>query len=55
MDIKKKGIYGSALFKKRRYWLSYTEVEKIKLNFANEDVEYIDALNNEIENVSLCL
>ena len=54
VEIKKKGIYGSALFKKKRYWSRYTNGDNIKLNFANKDVRYIDALWNELENMPLC-
>ena len=51
VDIKKKGLCGSALINNRRYWLRYTNGEKVKLNLTKNDVGYIYALCNELENV----
>ena len=43
VDLKKNGVYMSALIKKRRYWLKYIHGEDIKSHFADKEVGATDA------------
>ena len=54
-DINKKGVYGSTLVKKRRYWPHYIDGEKNKAHFTNKGVGGMDALPGKLDNVPLCL
>ena len=44
LEIKKKGVYGSAQIKKRHYWPKDVPGEFIKMSFADKDVGYVNAL-----------
>ena len=55
VDIKKKGIYGATIGKKRRYFPRYINGEKIKPHFTDKAMGAVDALHDELENVPLCV
>ena len=47
-DIKKKGVYGSDILRKRRYQPHYIDGEEIKSHFTYKDVGDVDSLCGEI-------
>ena len=47
-DIKKKGVYGSDILRKRRYQPHYIDGEEIKSHFTYKDVEDVDSLCGDI-------
>ena len=47
MGINKKGVYGDALIKKRRYWPHYIDGENIKACFTNKGVGVLDELHGD--------
>ena len=53
VDINKKGVYGAALSKKRRYYMCYINYKNIKAPFADKDVVAMDALCGKLDNVPL--
>ena len=53
VDIKKKWVYGDDHIKKRHYLPHYIDGNKIKDHFNDKDVGVMDALHDELENMSL--
>ena len=51
--LKKKGVYGAALIKKRWYRLRYIDDNKIKSHFNDKDDVAMDALRGDLDNVPL--
>ena len=51
--IKKKGLYGSNIIKKRGYLPHYIYGEKIKSHFTNKGVGVLCEIHGEIDNVPL--
>ena len=49
--MKKKGVFASALIKKRRYWPKYINGDEIKLEFEDREVGDSDALPGELDGV----
>ena len=52
IELKKKGVYVSALIKKRRYWPKYINGDAIKLEFEDREIRDSDALPGELDGVS---
>jgi Transposase IS4 len=48
IELKKLGIYASALIKKRRYWPKYIMGDEIKEVFADKEIGHTDRLPGEI-------
>ena len=51
VELKKKGVFASALIKKRRYWPKYINGDEIKLEFEDKEVGDSDALPGELDGV----
>ena len=43
IELGKKGVFASALIKKRRYWLKFIRGDEIKAHFADKDVGDADS------------
>ena len=52
VELKKVGVYASALIKKRRYWPKYVDGNAINAHFATKDVGDVDAWPGELDGVS---
>ena len=50
IELRKAGVFSSALIKKRRYWPRYVKGEEIKEHFANKDPGSFDAIKGRMEN-----
>ena len=53
VGINKKGLLWSDVIKKRRYWPHYIDYKKIKAHFSENNFGNVDALRDELDNVSL--
>ena len=51
IELKKKGVYASAVVKKRRYWPKYVKGDDIKAYFADRPVGTSDALSGALDGV----
>jgi hypothetical protein len=49
IELKKLGVYASALIKKRRYWPKYIKGDEIKEAFADKEIGYQDRLPGELD------
>ena len=50
IELRKKGVFASALIKKRRYWPKYIKVDAIKALFENKDVGDADSWAGTLDN-----
>ena len=55
VELRKAGVFSSALIKKRRYWPRYVKGEEIKEHFANMMPGSFDAIKGQMENVDFYL
>ena len=46
VKLRKKGLFGSAIIKKRRYWLANIKGNAIDSHFSQNEVGSVDAINN---------
>jgi len=51
VELKKKGVFASALIKKRRYWPKYIDGDAIKTHFEEAEVGSADALRGSLDNI----
>ena len=51
VELKKRGVYASALIKKRRYWPKYIKGDDIKSHFDGKDVGDCDAWKGQMDEV----
>lgn len=49
VELRKKGIFSSALIKKRRYWPKYVDGDAFNAHFENKDVDSFDALKSKLD------
>ena len=52
-ELGKKGVFGAALIKKRRYWPKYIDGEAIKRHFATKEIGSVDALKGKLDGVNV--
>ena len=52
-ELRKKGVFGAALIKKRRYWPKYIKGDEIKKHFDDKDVGYVDATKGSLDGVNV--
>ena len=52
VELRKKGVFTSALIKKRGYWLKYIRGDKGKEHFNNKEVGDADSWGGKLEDVS---
>ena len=50
-ELKKKGVFSSALIKKRQYWPRYVKGEEIKDHFDGKEPGFFDAIKGTFDNV----
>ncbi|KAL7578819.1 hypothetical protein ACA910_016040 [Epithemia clementina (nom. ined.)] len=50
IELRKKGVFASALIKKRRYWPKYIRGEEIRAHFDGKDVGATDSWRGELDN-----
>lgn len=55
VELKKKGVFSSALIKKRRYWPMYIDGDGIKTHFDDKPVGSVDVLNGELDAVKVAV
>lgn len=55
LEMEKKGVYGHALVKKRRYWPTHVDGDAINAHFADKDVGTTDGMNVTWEGRKLML
>jgi hypothetical protein len=51
VELKKIGVFASALIKKRRYWPKYVPGEQIDDRMKDKEIGDVDALNGTLEGV----
>jgi hypothetical protein len=51
IELRKKGVFSTALIKKRHYWPKYIDGDKIDLHFADKEVGTVDALKGQLNGV----
>ena len=51
VELCKKGVFASALIKKRRYWLKYIHGDKVKEHFNDKEVGDADSWGDKLEDV----
>jgi len=51
VELKRKGVFASALIKKRRYWPKYIDGDAIKSHFEGAEVGSADALRGSVDNI----
>ena len=51
VELKKRGVYASALIKKRHYWPKYIKGDDIKSHFDGKDVGNCDSWNGQMDEV----
>ena len=54
IELRKRGVFGHAVIKKRRYWPKYIKGDEIDEEFANKDVGHTDVMVGKLDNV-FCL
>ena len=55
IELKKRGVYASALIKKHCYWLKYIKCDDIKSHFDDKDVGDCDAWKGQMDEVDFHL
>ena len=50
-ELRKKGLYASALMKKRRFWSKYIRGEGIKAHFESLECGFADAWPGKLDNI----
>lgn len=51
IELRRRGVFASAVIKKRRYWPKYIDGDEIKLYFAFKDVGHADSIGGTLEDV----
>ena len=51
VELRKRGVFGAALIKKRRYWPKHIEGDRIKAHFEDKAVGDVDALAGVLDEV----
>ena len=51
IELKKRGVYASALIKRRKYWPKYIDKDSIDTHFEGKEVGSIDSLPGKMQNV----
>ena len=51
IELKKRGVYASALIKKRKYWPKYIDGDSIDAHFEGKEVGNMDSLPGKMHNV----
>ena len=51
IELRKKGVYASALIKKQRYWPKYIKGDEIKAHFNNKNVGDMDSWAGTFDNI----
>jgi len=51
IELRKKGVYASALIKKRQYWPKYIPGDDVKAHFADKQIGDVDAWPGELDGV----
>ena len=51
IELRKKGVFASALIKKRRYWPKFIRGDDIKAHFDNKEVGATDSWAGELDNI----
>ena len=51
VELRKKGVFASALIKKRRYWPKYIHGEEVKEHFNDKEVRDADSWGGKLEDV----
>ena len=54
-ELKKRGVYASALIKKRRYWPKYIKRDDIKHHFTDREVGDCDSWKGCMDEVNFCV
>ncbi len=49
IEMRKRGVFGSAMIKKRRYWPKHVKGDEIKAHFVNMDVGSADAIKGTLD------
>ena len=52
VELRKKGVFGAALIKKRIYWPANIKGDAIDAHFASEEVENVDAAKKQEDGVA---
>ena len=52
VDLMKKGVFGAALVKKRRYWPENIKGDRIDAHFSSKEVSNVDAVNQVEDGVN---
>ena len=50
VELRKAGVFSSAMIKKRRYWPRYVKGEQIKEHFAGKEAGAFDAMKGKLQN-----
>ena len=53
IELRKKGVFASALIKKRRYWPKYMKGDTIKARFENKNVGDADSWAGTLDNIPI--
>lgn len=53
VELRKKGVFATALVKKRRYWPKYVKGEAIKQYFSTKDIGTVDAMKGVLDSVKV--
>ena len=51
MELRKKGVFASALIKKQQYWPKYIRGDEIKQHFENKELGLVDCWAGELDRV----
>ena len=51
IELRKKGLYASALIKKRRFWPKYIRSEEIKAHFESLECGFVNARQEKLDNI----
>ncbi len=53
VELKKRGVFASALIKMRRYWTQYVDCKSIKAHFIDKGVGAVDAMHGSLDRVKV--
>ena len=51
IELKKRGVFASALIKKRRYWPKYVDGDEIDKHFENKAISHADSLPGKMHDI----
>ena len=51
IELKKRGVFASALIKKRQYWPKYVAGDKIDKHFEDKEIGHVDSLPGKMHDV----